>query len=282
MQDFSEYKNKTIEIAIFTILLLGTILTSFYSYLLFHCIAELYSIIIAAVIFVIAWTMRREIDNSFYIVLGISSLFIGMIDLIHTLAYKGMNIFIGYDANLPTQLWIAARYLQAFSILFASLVVNKKLNHQILILGYSIITNALIILIFLRIFPDCYVEGSGLTTFKIISEYIIIFILFIAILKLHKIKDEFEKNIFYLLIGSLLTIMIAELAFTFYVSVYGLSNLIGHIFKIITFYLIYKAIIQIGLREPENLLFRKLNLSEKKYRKAYDSANFYKDLFVHY
>jgi len=84
-----------------------------------------------------------------------------------------------------------------------------------------------------------------------------------------------------LLIGSFLTIIIAELAFTFYVSVYGLSNLIGHIFKIITFYLIYKAIIQIGLREPENLLFRKLNLSEKKYRKAYDSANFYKDLFVH-
>lgn len=282
MQNFSEYKNNTIEIAIFTILLLGTILTSFYSFLLFHCIAELYSIIIAAVIFVIAWTMRREIDNSFYIVLGISSLFIGMIDLIHTLAYKGMNIFIGYDANLPTQLWIAARYLQAFSILFASLVVNKKLNHHYtLILGYSIITSVLIILSFLRIFPDCYVEGSGLTTFKIVSEYIIIFIIFIAILKLYKIKDEFEKTIFYLIIGSLLTTIFAELAFTFYVSVYGLSNLIGHIFKIITFYLIYKAIIQIGLREPENLLFRKLNISEKKYRKAYDSANFYKDLFVH-
>jgi hypothetical protein len=34
---------------------------------------------------------------------------VSFLDLIHTLAYKGMGVFPGFDANLPTQLWIAAR-----------------------------------------------------------------------------------------------------------------------------------------------------------------------------
>ncbi|MFX1346952.1 MAG: sensor histidine kinase, partial [Promethearchaeota archaeon] len=38
--------------------------------------------------------------------------------------------------------------------------------------------------------------------------------------------------------------------------------LVGHIFKIIAFYLLYKAIIQIGIREPFDLLFRKIRRSE--------------------
>ena len=51
--------------------------------------------------------------------LGVSFLFVGIIDLIHTLAYSGMGIFVGYSSNLPTQLWISARYIQALSFLFA-------------------------------------------------------------------------------------------------------------------------------------------------------------------
>ena len=44
----------------------------------------------------------------------------------------------------------------------------------------------------------------------------------------------------------------------------GLSNLIGHYFKIISFYLIYKAIIESGLVRPYDLLFRNLKKSEEK------------------
>ena len=109
-----------IELMVFCLILLGTYLTSFYNYLLFHTIAELFSIIIAGGIFVLAWNSRKNIDNSFFLVVGISFIFIGFIDLLHTLAYTGMGIFIGYGSNLPTQLWIVARYLQAFSFLYAA------------------------------------------------------------------------------------------------------------------------------------------------------------------
>ncbi len=57
------------------------------------------------------------------------------------------------------------------------------------------------------------------------------------------------------------------MAFTFYVSVYGLSNLIGHYFKIISFFLLYTAIIETGLTNPYSLLFRKLKQSEMQKEK---------------
>jgi hypothetical protein len=62
--------------------------------------------------------------------------------------------------------------------------------------------------------------------------------------------------------------VIAEMAFTFYISVYGISNLIGHYCKIISFYLIYKAIIVTGLQAPYDLLFRNIKKSEEELKQA--------------
>lgn len=274
-------KKESNDFIVLLLLIIGTILTSFYNYLLFHTLAEMFSIIIAGGIFIITWNSRKKIDNSYFLVIGISSLFVGFIDLIHTLAYTGMPIFIGYDSNLPTQLWIAARYLQAFSFLVASLLINKKIRSSYLIFGYIIISGILLISIFLRLFPDCFIEGSGLTPFKIISEYIIISILIISIFIMFRLKENFDERIFFIIILSLISTMIAEFAFTFYISVYGVSNLIGHVFKIIAFFLIYKAIIQIGLENPINFLFRKLKLSEEKYRESFNRSDFFKDILVH-
>jgi len=247
----------------FLIILFLIYLTSYYNYLLFHTLAEFFSIVIGGGIFVICWNSKKYIDNSFFLVVGISFVFIGFIDLIHSLAYTGMPIFPDYDSNLPTQLWITARYLQALSFLLASLVINKRVNVNYLLIGFSTYTILLLTLIFLRLYPDCYIVGSGLTPFKIISEYVIISILLITILIMNNFKLVFERKIFLFLIGSILATIIAELEFTFYVSVFGFSNLMGHIFKIIAFYLLYKAIINIGLENPINLLFRRLKLSEK-------------------
>lgn len=60
----------------------------------------------------------------------------------------------------------------------------------------------------------------------------------------------------------------SELAFTLYTDVYGLFNMLGHFLKIVAFYLLYKAIIEYGLRKPYSLLFRNLKLHEEALTKA--------------
>ncbi len=261
-------------------ILFGLYLTSLYSYLLFHSLAEIFSIIIACGIFMIAWNSRRFLDNRYLLFIGIAYLFVGGLDLVHTLAYKGMGVFSGYDANLPTQLWIAARYLQSISLLLAPLWIGRKLKINPMLLAYGVVVALLLLAIFpWQIFPDCFMEGRGLTPFKKISEYIISLILMTAIILLIQRRKEFDDIVFQLLNWSILTTIAAELAFTFYVSVYGLSNLVGHLFKVVSFYLIYKALIETGLVRPYDLLFRNLKkseealrFSESKFSKAFRSS----------
>ena len=96
--------------------LIGIYLTSFYSYLLFHSLAEGFCIVIACGMFMIAWNARRVLQSHYVLFLGIGYLYVGGVDFLHTLAYEGMGVFPGFGADLPTQLWIAARYVEALSL----------------------------------------------------------------------------------------------------------------------------------------------------------------------
>jgi len=253
---------------IFGILILsGLYFTTFYNFLLFHSIAEVFIIIVVCGIFMVAWHSRRFLDNNYLLFMGIAYIFVAVLELIHTLAYSGMGIFKGYGPNLPTQLWIAARYLESLSLLVAPLFFGCRLKLNAMFVIYASVTSLILLSIFLwDIFPPCFIEGTGLTLFKKISEYIICLIYIGSITLLFQKQKEFDKGVYQLLIWSILFSICAELAFTFYVHVYGISNLIGHYFAIISFYLIYKAIIETGLVKPYDLLFRNLKQSENKFR----------------
>jgi diguanylate cyclase (GGDEF)-like protein len=268
MKTLRELTLRYVPFIFYGLVLFGLYLTSLYSYLLLHSLVEIFSIVIGCSIFIVAWNSRKRLDNVFLLFLGTAYLFVSFIDLIHTLAYKGLAVFPGYDANLPTQLWIAARYCQSLSLLVSPLFLRRKMNVYLVFGVYTAMIAVLIAAIFANIFPACFAEGVGLTPFKKISEYIISFILLASIgLFLYK-RRFFDPNVLQWLIASLVLTMGSELAFTFYVSVYDLSNLIGHFLKLIAFYLIYIAIVEMGLEKPQRLLFNNLKRNEKELQKA--------------
>jgi hypothetical protein len=251
------------------LILAGIATSSFINFLLFHTIAEIFSIIIACSIFIVAWNTRHISNNNYLLFLGIIYLFVAILDFTHTLAYKGMNIFVGYGANLPTQLWIGARYLESISLAISPMFFTRRLNINLTFLVYSGLCTLILTSLFVwPFFPDCFIDGRGLTAFKKNSEYIISLILFSAIFILYRKRDYLDNYFFYLIIVSLFLTIFSEIAFTFYVSVYGISNLVGHLFKIISFYLIYRAVIVVTLTSPYESLFREVVESEKSKEKV--------------
>jgi PAS domain S-box-containing protein len=251
----------------------GLYFASWYNYLLFHSIAEIFSILVAFSIFIIAWNARHLLDNNYFVFIGIAFLFIGLLDLAHTLAYTGMGVFPGYGTNLATQLWISARYMQGLSLLIAPLLIGRRLRVNWLLAAYSLVTVLLLVSIFYwQNFPVCFVEGVGLTPFKIVSEYVICLLLAGAIITMWYKRRQFDANVLRFLLAAIVVTIASELAFTLYQDPYGLANLIGHFLKIVAFYLIYKAIIETGLVKPYNLLFRNLKQSEERYRDLYEEA----------
>ena len=256
-------------------------LTSRYNYLLFHVIAETFSIVIACSLFLIAWNTRHLTKNNYILFLSIALLFAGIVDFVHTLAFRGMGIFRGFDANLPTQLWIIARYMQSLSLLAATWFIDRKLYPRTALGVYLLVTLLLLTAVFSgTLFPACFIEGTGLTPFKIASEYLICGILVVALLLLVRRREAFDPRILRLLVWSILCTIVSELAFTVYVSVYDLSNLIGHYFKIFAFYLVYKAIIATGLEQPYSLLLFDVQKQREELQTIIDSSPimiFYKD-----
>ena len=159
--------------AIVALVLIGLWLTSRVNYLLFHSLVEVFGIMVAWGMFTVAWNTRRLMRHGYFLLLGVASLWIGVIDFFHLLAYKGMSIFPGFTADLATQLWIAGRYLQAGSMLAAPLFLTRRLRVGWLLSAYGLATGLLLAAIFGRRFPVCFIEGEGLTAFKVASEYII-------------------------------------------------------------------------------------------------------------
>jgi PAS domain S-box-containing protein len=249
--------------------LFGLFLLQYYNFLLFHTVAELYSIIVASCVFILAWKSQRFLENGYLLFVGISLLFVGAIDLVHTLAYRGMGVFPERDANLPTQLWIAARYLQAFSMLAALYFIKRRMNSLQVLAAFSLVTALLIgAIYFTDIFPDSYIEGAGLTLFKRVSEYIIAGLFAGTAVLLYRQRKGMHPDVLVLLILSLVASTISELAFSDYVSVYGFANMFGHLLKIVAFYFIYKAIIETGFERPYDLLFHQLKLREEQLQKS--------------
>jgi PAS domain S-box-containing protein len=266
-------KNSYLSISFAILLLFGLYMTRHYSYLLFHTLTEMFGIVVACSIFILVWNSRRFVDNNYLLFIGIAYLFIAGLDLIHTLAYDGMGVFKGYGTNLATQLWISARYVESISLLVAPLFIGRRLKTNFIMVGYSVGSFLLIASVFYwKIFPDCFVEGTGLTAFKKISEYIICLILLASIVLLSARRLQFDTSVIRLLIASIFLTMASELAFTLYMHAYGLLNLMGHYLKIVSFYLIYKAILETGLRKPYALLFRNLKQSQEalQYRLAFE------------
>jgi diguanylate cyclase (GGDEF)-like protein len=157
-------------------------------------------------------------------------------------------------------------------MLIFPLFLRRKLNVYLTFLAFGLVTFLLLWAIFAGVFPACFVEGAGLTPFKKVSEYIISMIFVASAVVLFRRREAFDPKVMTWLIGSLLLTIGAELVFTFYISVYDFSNLIGHFLKIVAFYLIYKAITEMGLERPHQLLFRNLKQSETALRNALEEV----------
>lgn len=249
---------------------------------LFHTLVELFSIIIAYVIFLVAWESKTFLENRYLLLLGISYFFIGTLDLLHALSFERMGIFLWSGTNLPTQLWIASRYLESISFLIASLLLADSKEWSIrkdtvpvekirfaweIFIAYAGVTLILLLSIFVfGNFPTSYVEGRGPTSFKIISEYVISLILICSLILLYLKRYRFENHIFRLLAASIILTAVSELTFTRFTYVDESSFAIGHYLKLLSFYLVYRAVVSTGFNEPFNILFRELKQNEEALR----------------
>lgn len=243
------------------------IVISFQNYPLFHLLVELFAIIIGVLLFVIAWQTYQFSANNFLMFLACGYFWLAALDMLHSLVFPGMKILPVNELGMAPQMWIATRYCEALILLTAPLFLTRGVARTPTFLGFGVISAFLSTLVLTGNFPDAFIPGQGLTPFKIYSEYMIIALLAGSLLHLVARRALLTPQVFNLLTVAVVLTMGSELAFTFFVDMYGISNLVGHIFKLFSFWLIFMAVVRSNLQAPYLALIEEVaehKLAEEK------------------
>lgn len=250
--------------------------TSVASYLTWHVIFELIGILVAFSIFTVTYFVYDESHSLSMILMGCTFLTMGLLDMFHTFTFKGMADFFiaNTTANRATTLWILSRTLGSLGILLAVSIpasLKSSVKKGVFASTASAFT---ILLLFIAtyyptLFPPMYIEGTGLTPLKIIMEYVIIAIMAaIFLIILYKFKKTSQQLDHQFMIA-LVFLMFSEFSFTSYGSVYDVYNYIGHIYKIVAFMILYKAIYIANVSEP----YRQMKKARNDLKKYSDNLN---------
>lgn len=233
-------------------------------FLIFHIIVEMFTILVGFFTVIIIFITYRTAKEYYLTRLAAGLFFYSIIIFFHSLSYEGMNLILDFGANQATQFWIAANFVLAISVLLSAFKIKKEyylFYNFFTLLALSIV---MIVLIFIGQFPDCYIVGVGLTTFKRISEYVIIaicvglIIYFIFFNK--KFADKNHKSV----IAILILFVLSEFSFTLYYDIYGIYTYIGHYFKFFAFTVILVSISMENIKKPLETLYRSIYLEKER------------------
>jgi PAS domain S-box-containing protein len=237
--------------------LLGLYAISRYNFLLFHCLAEAFSIIIAIAVFAIFWNTRHLLENSAYLVIGFGCLFAGILDVVYIFGYRGMSVFPGADGNTALQAKTVAQWFVSLSCVGAFAFLRRKINQTLALSLYSgLLALALGAIFYWRVFPDCYREGVGQTLFERIGLMISYSAYLAALGLLVRNRREFDSRVFKFLAATLIVFFVEDLASAVATDINGTAKTLAHLCQVVALYFVYKAFVEVGLTQPYDLLFR--------------------------
>ena len=215
---------------------------------------------------IMAGSLYQFLDDDFAIFLGAALVAVATLHIMHVADYPGLGMVSG-SLDPPTQLWIAARFLLAVSLIASAFVIGRRVDVRLMAVvfaGYAAVTLASIY--WWGIFPATLQE-SGLTTFKKLAEYGICVLFVIAGVLLWRRRDRLPSGTWRLLRAALAASIIAELWFTLYQVAASWPNMLGHFFLVISALLLFRAVVDDGLARPHALAVNALGEAEAMHRR---------------
>ena len=238
-------------------------------YLPIHTTLESFSIVVSALIFAVGWSTYSQKIPTYITLLSLLFLGAAVLDFTHLLSFKGMPDLISPNGlEKAINFWLVARFLVAVGLLaFVVLTfrpLRLRVNRYIFLAAMILFLMAVHWIIFFHqdVLPPTFIEGQGLTLFKVYSEYLIIVVmLFTALLLWRRMQyqQSYDAAAFF---TALCIMAMSEYFFTLYSDADDIYNLAGHIYKVIAYYYIYQAIFATMVQVP----YVQLDESRKKVR----------------
>lgn len=227
------------------------------TYLLFHNIVELFSVIVSFSIFLVGVLAYRQSKDERMFFLSWMFFGVGLIDFMHALSFPGMPVFITQSStNKGILFWISARLLFACAFLISAYIPQRSERSKFWKQGVIVAAVVIPVIVFVgAIFyehslPAMFVPGAGITLLKKVLEYVVAGLLMLAYGAYLRMFLRERDTTLLLYLAALNISIFSELAFTLYASAYDTFNALGHVYKLVAFCFIYAGIFTISVKRP--------------------------------
>jgi len=239
--------------AVGAIILAGIALSALLSFQLLFVLVELFCVVIACAIFSVVWHSRGFSDTPFFLFLGTSSLGIGCIWLMHTLASMGMLDALGDGRRIALCLQIESRLLLSGMFFAAPFFVGRRPRGSLMLIASVLVTAAAVALAIMLPSRALGVwQSSGLQS---LSGFIACFLLAGGMIHLAAKRHGFDKRVLVLLLVSIGSKVIAELALAFAAADASWLTEAGSFFRLASAFILFRAVVSTALENPYRLLF---------------------------
>lgn len=261
--------------------------TGLTDFLPLHSFMETFSIVVSVLAFVIAWENKGQKQFLNPLIVATAFFAVAIIDFGHLLSYPGMPIFITpSSATKSIYFWLWARFIVAFSMLYLAaseprLLRSRNLRWKLLAMATAV--SGFVYYFgfnFLEYLPPTFIEGQGLTIFKIYCELLVVsalvMALFILIMRYQKLKSSYDvENI----LMAISLMVMSEAYLMIYATVSDFYSFAGHAYKVISYTYFYRALFSESIQKPYSLLDEK-NHELVEAKKMAEEANKAKSQFL--
>lgn len=245
-------------------------------YVPLHILLETIAIVIAMMIFAVGWNSHNRGLSSNIVLLACLFLAVGLLDFSHMLSFAGMPDFV--TASGPEKaidFWLVARTFAAIALLLVAIrpwrpFASRTGSYVSLAIALGVVTLANWLFLFhADQVPRTFISGQGLTTFKIAAEYVIIAINIATAFALWRRMQQPLTFNAAALFGAVCAMALSEFFFTLYADVTDVFNLMGHLYKVVSYLFLYRAIFIETIDDP----YQKLRLAQQNLTLAIHASN---------
>lgn len=222
-----------------------------------HTLLEFLSIFTAFSIFNSAWLMRAGLkDKPSRFVLFFSLIFfaVGVVNFLHTLTYDGMPDSFSPNSRAKTViLWLIGQYLiilSFFAAFFSDRLTEKMRPAAVAITAFILTIILPVILISVFFFHyEPPINKQSLPAIIFWLEYLLVFLYLSAFACLWRRQQQFKTTVFLQLCYFLILSVFSEFSLRFYPHESDIYNLVGHLYKVLAYYFLYRAVCLSGIAD---------------------------------
>lgn len=239
-------------------------------YLPLHSGLEFLAIVAAFLVFATVWHTPEKKTSASLLLIATALFAAGWLDYFHVQSFKGMPDLISpASVEKSIALWLAARTVVAVTLLGISFYPRLRPPSLRMKYGalaaYAVVNLVVLVGVFFfeSSLPHMFEDGVGLTRLKVVAEWAITGMLAVAAWRYHRQAQHSGGGFPALIFSATAVAALGETFFMGYTYVSDVQSLLGHLYKVVSYSLIYQAMFVTSVRKPYDLLAEKKQLLEQ-------------------